>query len=35
MMLLQVTALLTMFWIFMVAMYIRPSYQRIRARNGR
>jgi|GEM_PF-6757901 hypothetical protein len=32
---LLITALITMLWLFLIAIYIRPSYQRIRAREGK
>ncbi len=35
MMILQITALITMLWLFLIAMYIRPSFHRIQAREGK
>ena len=35
MMLLQCTAFMTLGWLFLIALYIRPSYRRVRAREGR
>lgn len=34
-MILQITALLTMFWLFMLAVYLGPYYQRLLARAGK
>ena len=33
-MMLLVTALLTMFWLFAIAVYVSPTYRRVLARQG-
>ncbi len=35
MMIIQFTALGTMLWLFAIALYVRPSYRRIAARNDK